>query len=148
MHDRAEEAEKVLIALHKRQGDPENIFARKELQIIKTQIDYEAANRMTVAEALRKPSLRKRFIIGFLAMWDTQCSGLIVVLGKWHSSLLTRSHAHLFSVSSDHLRIPRIHTVHGRHLGLGLVCLERDWESAGRIAGRLHWPEEADRYDL
>ena len=81
-HDRADEAEKVLIALHKRADDPDHTFARKEIQIIRSQIDYERVNRLPVLEAFRKPSLQKRFVLGFLAMWNTQCSGLIVVLGK------------------------------------------------------------------
>ena len=83
MHDRADEAEKVLIALHKRSDDPTHAFARTEIQIIKSQIDYERANRVPVLEAFKKRSLQKRFALGFLAMWDTQCSGLIVVLGKY-----------------------------------------------------------------
>ncbi|KAK5058471.1 hypothetical protein LTR69_006876 [Exophiala sideris] len=80
MHDRADEAEKVLIALHKRADDPTHAFARTEIQIIRSQIDYERANRVPVLEAFKKRSLQKRFALGFLAMWDTQCSGLIVVL--------------------------------------------------------------------
>jgi hypothetical protein len=82
MHDRAEQAEKVLIALHRKKSDQDNAFARKELYIIKTQIDYEVSTRLPIREALKKKSLQKRFILGFLAMCCTQCSGLIVVLSK------------------------------------------------------------------
>lgn len=81
MNDRADEAEKVLIALHRRADDPNHTFARKEIQIIKSQIDFERENKLPISQAFKKRSLQKRFIIGFLAMWDTQCSGLIVVLG-------------------------------------------------------------------
>ncbi|KAJ9637394.1 hypothetical protein H2204_004818 [Knufia peltigerae] len=80
MNDRADEAEKVLIALHRRADDPNHTFARKEIQIIKSQIDFERENKLPISQAFKKRSLQKRFIIGFLAMWDTQCSGLIVVL--------------------------------------------------------------------
>jgi hypothetical protein len=82
MHDRAEEAKRVLIALHKKSSDPNHLFAQKELSIIKNQIDYEKQTRLPVWQALKKRSLQKRFLIGFLSMSCTQCSGLLVVLSK------------------------------------------------------------------
>lgn len=82
MNDRIDEATKVLIALHKRSNDPDDTFALQEMQIIVNQINYEKSNRLPVKEAIKQPSLVKRFVLGFLALWNTQCSGLIVVLGK------------------------------------------------------------------
>jgi hypothetical protein len=82
MHDRAEEAKKVLIALHKKAGDQSHLFAQKELFVIKNQIDYENQNRLPVWQALKKRSLQKRFLIGFLSLSCTQCSGLIVALSR------------------------------------------------------------------
>jgi hypothetical protein len=82
MHDRAEEAKKVLIGLHKKDSDPTHSFAQKELFVIKKQIDYENQNRLPVWQALKKRSLQKRFLIGFLSMSCTQCSGLLVVLSE------------------------------------------------------------------
>ncbi|KAJ9608743.1 hypothetical protein H2200_006514 [Cladophialophora chaetospira] len=80
MQDRAEEAEAVLIKLHKRSDDPQHLFARQEMAIIRRQLEYEKMKRVPVLQAFKQPSLRKRFIIGFLAFWNTQCSGVIVVL--------------------------------------------------------------------
>ncbi|OAL28312.1 hypothetical protein AYO22_03018 [Fonsecaea multimorphosa] len=80
MNGRGEEAEKVLIRLHRNQKDPNNEFARKEMYIIKAQIDHELSHRLTLAVALKTPSMRKRFILGWATMSCTQASGLIVVL--------------------------------------------------------------------
>lgn len=82
MKDRADEAEAVLIRLHSRTNDPEHLFARQEMAIIRRQLEYEKLKRVPVLQALKQPSLRRRFIVGFLAFWNTQCSGVIVVLGK------------------------------------------------------------------
>lgn len=100
MNDRADEATKVLIALHKRSNDPDDTFALQEMQIIVNQINYEKRNRLPVREAFRKPSLLKRFALGFLAMWNTQCSGLIVVLGKARaeSLLICRIYADIYQL--------------------------------------------------
>jgi hypothetical protein len=87
MHDRAEEAKKVLIALHKNVSDENHLFAQKELFVIKNQIDYENKNRLPMWQALKKRSLQKRFLIGFLSMSCTQCSGLLVVLSRLNSIL-------------------------------------------------------------
>ena len=92
MHDRAEEAENILIALHKRKNDPHNLFAQKELLVIKNQIDYERQHRLPVWQALKKRSLQKRFLIGFLSMSCTQCSGLLVVLSKQNTPLKLVEH--------------------------------------------------------
>lgn len=80
MHDRAEDAEQVLLRLHKRADDPTGNFIRSEMIILKTQIEYERSVRMPVTQALRQPSLRKRFLVGWAAIWCTQVSGVIVVL--------------------------------------------------------------------
>lgn len=82
MQDRSDEAEAVLIKLHSRRGDPEHLFARQEMAIIRRQLEYEKMKRVPVMEAFRQPSLRRRFVVGFLAFWNTQCSGVIVVLGE------------------------------------------------------------------
>lgn len=80
MHDRVDQAERVLISLHRNDSDPNDSFARKELFVIKKQIDYEVQNRLPLWQALKRRPLQKRFLIGFLSMSCTQCSGLLVVL--------------------------------------------------------------------
>jgi hypothetical protein len=77
-----EESENVLIKLHKDPSDPTDSFAKKEYLIMKAQIDLEAENPLTLREAFRSKSLRKRFILGALTMSGTQFSGLIVILSE------------------------------------------------------------------
>jgi hypothetical protein len=80
MNGRYEAAEKVLKALHRDPTDPEDTYAHNEMILMRRQIDYEQSRKTTLLQALKKPSLRRRFIVGFLVMSGTQCSGLIVVL--------------------------------------------------------------------
>ncbi|KAF7186641.1 MFS glucose transporter mfs1 [Pseudocercospora fuligena] len=80
MNDRAEEAEQILVKLHQRRDDPHHEFAHREMYIIKEQIEYERITKLPLWQALKQRSLQKRFMIGWLAIWCTQCSGVIVVL--------------------------------------------------------------------
>lgn len=89
MHGRAEEAEKVLMKLHADKSDPDNLFAHSEMIVMKHQIDYEMQHRLTIRDAFRQPSMRRRFLVGWLAMSGTQAGGLIVVLSR--SALYTVS---------------------------------------------------------
>jgi hypothetical protein len=85
MNDRVDEAEKVMVKLHSRKDDPNHEFARSELFIIKNQIDYERMARKPCAQALKQRSLQKRFLVGWMAVWCTQVSGVIVVLCEMRS---------------------------------------------------------------
>jgi hypothetical protein len=69
-----------LFKLHKDNDDPTGSFAVNEMKIMKAQLDLEMKKSMTTWKALKIASVRKRFILGFFAMMDTQCSGLIVLL--------------------------------------------------------------------
>jgi hypothetical protein len=51
------------------------------------QLDLEKEKIMSTWNALKIFSVRKRFIIGFLAMLGTQCSGLIVILSVYPTSI-------------------------------------------------------------
>ncbi|KAF2806030.1 general substrate transporter [Mytilinidion resinicola] len=80
-HGHEERALKTLIKLHKDKNDDSDTFARHEFSIIKAQTDLDMEKgMMTTWQALKISSVRKRFIIGFLAMMGTQCSGLLVLL--------------------------------------------------------------------
>lgn len=83
MRGEYEAATAVLIKLHTRKGDSGDTFAHNEMALMKRQIIYELNNRIPFLEAIRKPSMYRRFIIGFLVMTGTQFSGLIVVLSEW-----------------------------------------------------------------
>jgi hypothetical protein len=94
MKGRHEEAEQVLVKLHRDPSDPTNSFAAKEYLIMKAQIEMEIETRMSYRQAFAKPSMRKRFIIGWLTMSGTQFSGLLVILSK--KSLDSRRNACTF----------------------------------------------------
>jgi hypothetical protein len=69
-----------VIKLHKDAGDPTDSFTHHELIIMKGRIDLDMEKRISTWQALRIPSVKRRFMLGFLAMMGTQCSGLIVLL--------------------------------------------------------------------
>ena len=87
-HGRAEQAQMTMIKLHKDKQDPSNSFAMHEFTIMKAQIDLEMEKKRNTWDALKIPSVRKRFILGFLTMMGTQCSGLLVLLSKLYSIVL------------------------------------------------------------
>lgn len=82
MMGREEEAEEVLIKLHRDSADPTNSFSRKEFRRMKAQIDLEATANRSAWRFLKDVNLRKRFIVGWLVMTATQSSGSIVILSK------------------------------------------------------------------
>lgn len=71
-----------MVQLHRDKNDPTNSFALQEFKIMTAQIDLELENRIGTWQALKIPSMRKRFFLGFVAMMGTQCSGLVVLLSK------------------------------------------------------------------
>jgi len=81
-HGRPEEAEEVMVKLHRDKEDPSNSFALQEFKIMKAQIDLELEKKISTWQALKIPSVRRRFFLGFMAMMGTQCSGLVVLLSN------------------------------------------------------------------
>jgi putative Ca2+/H+ antiporter (TMEM165/GDT1 family) len=82
-HGKKDLAEATMIKLHKDKSDPTDSFARREFIIMAAQLDLESKKSKTTWQALQIPSVRKRFILAFLTMMGTQCSGLIVLLSKF-----------------------------------------------------------------
>jgi hypothetical protein len=72
-----------MIKLHKDHQDPTDAFALHEFKIMQAQIDLEMQKKITTWQALQIPSVRRRFILGFLTMLGTQCSGLLVLLSMY-----------------------------------------------------------------
>lgn len=81
-HGKTEAAKALILKLHEDIDDPTNAFALKEYAIMAAQLDLEAEKRISTFQALMIPSIRRRFILGFLTMLGTQCSGLVVILSK------------------------------------------------------------------
>jgi hypothetical protein len=81
MHDHAEEAEKFLIALTRRLMT-HTINLLRELFVIKSELDQESQSHLLFWQVLKKRTLQKHFLIGFLSMDCTECSGLLVVLSR------------------------------------------------------------------
>jgi len=51
------------------------------------QINHERHNQLSIMDLLRRPSMRMRFLIGFITMFGYQCTGTQVI----NSKLLTAS---------------------------------------------------------
>jgi hypothetical protein len=83
MNNHGEEAKRNLIMLHKSNDDQHHSFANKEFEIVKAQIDHEVQHHESLLHALKRRSMQKRFLIGWLAMSGTQASALLVVLSKF-----------------------------------------------------------------
>ncbi|KAH0837179.1 hypothetical protein AYO21_08164 [Fonsecaea monophora] len=80
-HDRLEDGYQVLRNLHTRPEDPEEIVAREEFLQIRRQIELERADKLSRSWAalFKKPSLRKRLILGFGTQFIAQSTGVLVV---------------------------------------------------------------------
>lgn len=64
--DRHAQGLQVLEKLHQAPGDDNNTLAREEYLQIRQQIDIESRNRTSIWESLKKKSMKKRMLIGFL----------------------------------------------------------------------------------
>jgi hypothetical protein len=82
-HGKTQQAKATMIKLHKDHQDPTDAFALHEFKIMQAQIDLEMQKKITTWQALQIPSVRRRFILGFLTMLGTQCSGLLVLLSMY-----------------------------------------------------------------
>jgi hypothetical protein len=93
-HGKSDKALEVVTRLHQDKNNSTHEFAKQEFNIMSAQIDLETERKLSTWNALKIPSVRKRFILGFLTMLGTQCSGLIVILstystGTWWYMKLT-----------------------------------------------------------
>ena len=141
MNDRNEEAERIMVKLHARNDDPNHEFARSELFIIKKQIDHEKAARKPWNQALKQRPLQKRFLVGWMAIWCTQVSGVIVVLCKnSFCAVLTDYMLTLFcSISVDDLSRPRLLAFHRICPWWSVVHHELRRQLHWRCCRRLRW---------
>jgi hypothetical protein len=81
MHGQEDAAEAVLIKLH---GNNSGVTSdRLEFLAMKAQIDLEMETRVDFMQMLRTPTLRRRFITGWMAMSGTQFSGVIILLSVY-----------------------------------------------------------------
>ncbi|KAL6250231.1 hypothetical protein RBB50_002532 [Rhinocladiella similis] len=71
----------VLRKLHTRPDDPEEIVAREEFLQIRRQIELERSDNLNKSwgTMFRKPSMRKRLILGFGTQFIAQSTGVLVV---------------------------------------------------------------------
>ncbi|OQU98050.1 hypothetical protein CLAIMM_03883 [Cladophialophora immunda] len=75
-----EQALRILERLHKVPGDSDNLLAREEHLQIRRQLEAEALNGVSIAKALRQPSIRRRLAIGTLTQVLLQCSGVLTII--------------------------------------------------------------------
>lgn len=79
MADRHEEAWKVVSALYKDPQDPDQPFARREFYQMQQQAAFDRTVTSTWAEMFRRPSYRKRSIMGIAFGFITQSTAVLVI---------------------------------------------------------------------
>ncbi|KAK5209652.1 hypothetical protein LTR47_009050 [Exophiala xenobiotica] len=79
--NRPEAGYEVLRKLHTRADDPEEIVAREEFLQIRRQIELERADKLSKGwgALFKKPSMRKRLVLGFGTQFIAQSTGVLVV---------------------------------------------------------------------
>ena len=79
--DRTDEGFAVLRRLHSRADDPDKITAKEEFYQIREQIELERAQGMKTnwLTLFKKPSYRKRLVLGFATQFIAQSTGGLVV---------------------------------------------------------------------
>lgn len=86
--------------IHRDKNDSTHEFAKSEFNIMSAQLDLEMEKKISTWNALKVPSVRKRFMLGFLAMMGTQCSGLVVILGTYSCLVKCRYWNYLILIRS------------------------------------------------
>lgn len=79
----------MVTKLHQDKNNSTHEFAKQEFNIMSAQLDLEMEKKISTWNALKIPSVRKRFVLGFLTMLGTQCSGLIVILSIYPTGMET-----------------------------------------------------------
>ncbi|KAG5744565.1 hypothetical protein H9Q70_012740 [Fusarium xylarioides] len=77
--DRGTEALDVLTKLHHQPGDSNNEAAQSECRAIKTQLMAESSEPKSFVGIMRKPSYRKRILIGIFVQCIAQSTGVLVI---------------------------------------------------------------------
>ncbi|KAF4495330.1 sugar transporter [Fusarium agapanthi] len=77
--DRGTEALDILAKLHHQPGDLNNEAAQSECRAIKTQLMTESSEPKSFVGIMRKPSYRKRLLIGIFVQCIAQSTGVLVI---------------------------------------------------------------------
>lgn len=88
---RAQEAWNNLSKLRRSPEDPEDLVAKEEFYQMREQLNLEARVRADLNQSVwiavwKKPSYRKRMIIGFMTQWGVQFAGPLVIVSALVSS--------------------------------------------------------------
>lgn len=78
LKDRHEEGFTILRKLHHRATDPDEILAREEFLQIRQQVALDASQSLSFLELWKKPSTRKRLLMGLFVMCIIQSTGDLV----------------------------------------------------------------------
>lgn len=81
---RTQEAWIIIARLHQRSDDPEQLFAREEFYQMSRQVDADKSVRdsMSLKDLWTKPSYRKRMTCGFITMFASESSAILVIYSK------------------------------------------------------------------
>ena len=90
---RSQEAWLIIARLHQRSDDPEQLFAREEFYQMSRQVDNDKSMRdsMKLKELWTKPSYRKRMICGFITMFASESSAILVIYSNYQDHLSTKT---------------------------------------------------------
>lgn len=78
LKDSDEEGFAVLRKLHRRSTDPDEILACEEFLQINQQVALDATMSLSFIGLWKKPSTRKRLLIGIFVQFIAQCTGVLV----------------------------------------------------------------------
>ena len=87
---RTDEALRVLLRLRQSLADPEDAVAEIEYMQITKQVELEASKLSTAGGSVwtavwKKPSYRKRMMIGFLMQWGSEFAGPLIIVHHRHT---------------------------------------------------------------
>lgn len=77
--DQDDKAQKILRDLHRTPGDEANSAALEEYENIRRQLNAEKSVDTGLIAVLRKPSYRKRFLMGLFVQCLAQSTGVLVI---------------------------------------------------------------------
>lgn len=88
MHGREAEAWSIVQSLHWDPSDTEHEYATREFADMKRQIEVDRAMEFSYMDVIKKPSYRKRFLVGGALVFFLQGSGALVINSKYTQNVI------------------------------------------------------------
>jgi MFS family permease len=120
LHNHTEEAWKVVAKLHATKGDPQQEFARSEFYQMQKQSEADRKMETAWITILRRPSYRKRLLLGMGFAFFGQSTGAFVVNNYVRHFLQARQTRLLTCIGDCDLPLNGLRCTGSAHLGLWL----------------------------